>query len=201
MHDLLKEFHCVVDFEVELRKRRLLSQEEIDQFLSERRQARVNSEVGLRAYSPSHTSRLSEWRQEWVDVFSSLCEPLYKFISLRGVSLSLTDKKATLNCFERFCGETSMNHLLDSEMSVFLLSDCIVSLAVLIDSVLGKRYTDTSFQFQRLNYPRRIMVHIMVNNGFWRGTASDRAEYLKALREVPFPFEKYFGMPYWKRIG
>ena len=216
MHEYLQEFRRVVDYEVNLRKQPLLSPEESEQFnllspeereqlLSKRRQDRIHSGIGLRAYDLSHTS-LSEWRQEWVDVFSSLCEPLYKFISLcepTSVSLFLTteDQKATLNCFERFCVETSMNHLLDSEMSVFLLSDCIVSLAYLIDRVLEKKYTDTSFHFQRLSHHRRTMVHIMVNNGFWRGTASDRTEYLKALHEVPFPFEKYFDMSDWKRIG
>ena len=93
MHDHLQEFHRVVEYEVELRKEGLLSQEEIDQlnllspaerkqFRSERRQARVNSGVGLREYGPSQTSPPLEWRQEWVGVFLKLCEPLYNFLSL-----------------------------------------------------------------------------------------------------------------------
>ena len=114
--------------------------------------------------------------------------------------LPTEDRIAILKNFEQFCVETAMNHLLDSDLSVFLISDCIISLASLVESIVGRDIYD-SFHFQRINRYHHIMRHIMIHNGFWRGDESDRDAYLKAIQEVSFPFEKYFGMPYWERVG
>ena len=220
MHEYLQEFRRLVDYEVNLRKQPLLSPEESEQFnllspeereqlLSKRRQDRIHSGIGLREYHPFHTS-FSEWRQEWVKVFSALCEPLYKLVSLPEFgefkferdSLSEEDKKATLNCFERFCGETSMNHLLDVDMSVFLIFDCLISLTTLVEHIVG-RYTNNSFHFQRISHYRHIKTQIMIHRGFWRNRGeSNRDEYLTAIQEIQFPsFEKYFGMSDWEGVS
>ncbi len=187
MHELLQEFHDVVNREVNLRKQ-------------------GSSKLTYFPYQQSP----SEWRQEWVDVFSELCEPLYNFLSLPEMSkpvpiernefLPTEGRIATLKSFEQFYMKTAMNHLLDQNLCTFLIVDCVLSLTRLVGEIVGDDIHD-SFQFQRVGQHRHIMTYIMVNSGFWRGNDLDRDKYLKAIREIPFPCEKYFGMSGWERIG
>ena len=187
MYELLQEFHNVVNHEVNLRKQ-------------------GSSKL---TYCPYQQSP-SEWRLEWVNVFSELCEPLYNFLSLPEMSkpvpvewnkfLSTEDRIAILNSFEQFFMGTAMNHLLDQDLCTFLIADCVLSLTRLVEGIVGDDIRN-SFQFQRVGQHRHIMTHIMVNNGFWQGNVLERDKYLKAIRETPFPSEKYFGMSGWERVG
>lgn len=188
MHELLQEFHNVVNHEVNLRKQ----------------------DSSQLTYSPFGQSPL-EWRKEWVNVFSALCEPLYNFLSLPEMSepvpvernkfLPKGNRIATLNRFEQFCTETAMNHLLDNNLSTFLIADCVLALTQLAERIIGDDIRN-SFQFQRVGQNRHIMTHILIHNGFWMNrNESNRDEYLKAIQEIPFPFEKYFGMSDWKRVS
>ena len=151
------------------------------------------------------------WRRAWVSVFCELCEPLYRFICLpdsefNGFSLGyhryLSDNEASVTChfFERFCSETRMNHLLDSDVACFILSDCLAAFAFLVEQI-GGQYIRESFQFHRLVCTRQLLGQVLFRQGGWPGGSEDRENVLKAFRQVPFPVSRYACMSRWTTVG
>jgi hypothetical protein len=166
---------------------------------------------------PSPWPDIYECRRSWVDVFIGLCDPLYERVCLnresqklgyqgrrgRGSSLSDEDVTVTLESFERFCGHTEINGLLDSPLACYVLSDCLCALSALVQGIVGWRRLASSFSWYRIGCVSHLAVHILVAKGLWSERFSpNRDQMLKAIREIEFPFEKYCGYAQdWLPVG
>lgn len=141
------------------------------------------------------------WRREWVGVFSEICEILYRVYCLPhaewqggGVTfrqyISGADTAVLLRETERLCSETQLNHVLDSGECCTILADCLTSLASLMHR-LGSRATSDSFQIQRLAPPRLLESVLLLHRGRWSERFAPLEQVRGALRDVPFPLERF----------
>ena len=125
------------------------------------------------------TKGVVDWRHDWVAVFDDLCNPLYRFVclpnpELNGFSfeyhrfLSEYEESVTCHYSEKFCSETVMNHLLDSDVGCFVVSDCLATFASLVERICTRGIAQ-SFQFQRFTRTRLMLAQVLFREGQWPG--------------------------------